>query len=91
MTNQGYNLINETVKNDKTKIPELVNFLANEIDSQFLTDCLNSGKYEEALVRDQQLSPSLGFQGTPHFLVNTQMFQGAYSFSEMKPVVDKNL
>lgn len=91
MTNQGYNLINETVKNDKSKIPELVNFLANEIDSQFLTDCLNSGRYEESLARDQQLSPSLGFQGTPHFLVNTQMFQGAYSFSDMKPVIDKNL
>lgn len=91
MTNEGYNLINEVVKNDKSKIQELVNFLANEIDSQFLSDCLNSGKYESTLTRDQQLTPSLGFQGTPHFLVNTQMFQGAYSFADMKPVIDKNL
>ena len=91
MTNEGYNLLNEQVKNDKAKIPDLVSFLANEIDSSFLTQCLESGKYEKALARDQQLSPSLGFQGTPHFLINTQMFQGAYSFSDMKPVVDKYL
>jgi len=91
MTNEGYNLINNQVKNDKTKISDLVSFLANEIDSSFLTRCLESGKYEKNLNRDQQLSPSLGFQGTPHFLINTQMFQGAYSFSDMKPVVDKYL
>ena len=91
MTNEGYNLINEQVRNDKSKISDLVNFLANEIDSNFLTKCLESGKYEKNLNRDQQLSPSLGFQGTPHFLVNTQMFQGAYSYSDMKPIVDKYL
>jgi len=91
MTNEGYNLLNQQVTNDKTKIPDLVNFLANEIDSNFLTECLKSGKYENSLARDQQLSPSLGFQGTPHFLINTQMFQGAYSFSDMKPVVNKYL
>jgi len=91
MSNEGYNLLNEQVKNDKAKIPDLVSFLANEIDSSFLTQCLESGKYEKALARDQQLSPSLSFQGTPHFLINTQMFQGAYSFSDMKPVVDKYL
>jgi protein-disulfide isomerase len=91
MTNEGYNLINEKIRNDKSKIADLVSFLANEIDSSFLTQCLESGKYEKALERDQQLSPSLGFQGTPHFLVNTQMFQGAYSFSDMKPVVDNYL
>ncbi|GIW64998.1 MAG: hypothetical protein KatS3mg092_0931 [Patescibacteria group bacterium] len=91
MSNEGYNLINETVQNNKAKISELVNFLANEIDSKFLTNCLQSGKYEKSLTRDQQLSPSLGFQGTPHFLVNTTMFQGAYSFSDMKSIVDKAL
>jgi len=91
MTNEGYNLLNEQVRNDKNKIPDLVSFLANEIDSNFLTECLKSGKYENSLARDQQLSPTLGFQGTPHFLINTQMFQGAYSYSDMKPVVDKYL
>ncbi|MGB9883637.1 MAG: DsbA family protein [Microgenomates group bacterium] len=91
MTNEGYTLINEKVRNDKANISELVNFLANEIDANFLKNCLESEKYKQTLVRDQQLSPSLGFQGTPHFLVNTQMFQGAYSFTDMKSVIDKNL
>lgn len=91
MTNEGYNLINEQVRNDKTKIPDLVSFLADEIDSDFLTKCLESGRYEKSLNRDQKLSPSLGFQGTPHFLINTEMFQGAYSFSDMKPVIEKYL
>ena len=91
MTNQGYELINNEIKNDKSKIPTLVNFLSEVIDKDFLTNCLQSGKYQKNLERDQQLTPSLGFQGTPHFLVNTTMFQGAYSFSDMKPIVEKYL
>ncbi len=91
MTNEGYILINEKVKNDKANIPELVNFLANEIDGNFLKNCLESEKYKQKLARDQELSVTLGYQGTPHFLVNSQMFQGAYSFTDMKSVVDKNL
>lgn len=91
MTNEGYKLINEVVTNDKTKIPELVSFLGDVIDGDFLTKCLESEKYKERLTRDEKLSPNLGFQGTPHFLINTDLFQGAYSFADMKSVVDKNL
>ncbi len=91
MTNDGYKLINEQVLNDKNNIPKLVSFLANEIDSNFLTECLQSGKYTDKLARDEQLSPNLGFQGTPHFLINTKMFQGAYSFNDMKPEIEKYL
>ena len=91
MTNEGYKLMNEVVANDKTKIPELVNFLSYVIDTDFLTQCLQSDKYKDSLARDEKLSPSIGYQGTPHFLVNTNMFQGAYSFKEMKTVVDKSL
>lgn len=91
MTNEGYDLINNQVKNDTKNISILVDFLANVIDSDALTDCLQSGKYQKMLERDQQLTPSLGFRGTPHFLINTTMFQGAYSFSDMKPVIEKYL
>ncbi len=91
MTNTGYELINNQVKNDRNNIPTLVNFLADVIDKNFLTQCLQSGKYQKMLERDQNLTPSLGFQGTPHFIINTSMFQGAYSFSDMKPVIDKYL
>ncbi len=91
MTNEGYNLINEEIKNDSQNIGKLVNFLANEVDGQFLTQCLESKKYADKLIRDQQLSPSLGFQGTPHFVINGKLFQGAYSFSEMKSEIEKYL
>ncbi|MFN4212492.1 MAG: DsbA family protein [Microgenomates group bacterium] len=91
MTNEGYELINNQVKNDKNNIPILVNFLANVIDKNALTDCLQSGKYQKMLERDERLTPSLGFRGTPHFIINTTKFEGAYSFSEMKPVIEKYL
>jgi protein-disulfide isomerase len=91
MTNAGYNLINEQVKNDRSKAQELVNFVADVIDPQFLSNCLSTAKYEKNLARDEQISPSLGFQGTPHFVFNTKIFQGAYSFSNMKSEVDKYL
>jgi len=91
MTNAGYNLINEQVKNDRSKVQELINFVADVIDPQFLSNCLSTAKYEKNLARDEQISPSLGFQGTPHFVFNTKIFQGAYSFSDMKSDVDKYL
>lgn len=88
MTNEGYSLINEQVANDRSKANLLVNFLSDTIESQFLSNCLSSAKYEKNLLRDEQLSPSLGFQGTPHFIINTKMFPGAYSFSDMKSAMD---
>jgi len=91
MTNAGYNLINEKVKNDRSKAQELVNFVADVIDPQFLSNCLSSAKYEKFLTRDEQLTPSLGFGGTPHFLINTKMYRGAYSYSEMKSEIEKFL
>lgn len=91
MTNEGYNLINNEVMNDKSKISKLVSFLKNAIDSKKLTRCLEEGKYEKNLTRDEQIAVKLGFQGTPHFVINTTTFQGAYSFSQMRPVVEKAL
>lgn len=91
MTNEGYKLINEKVANDRSKIDVLAQYLADVIDNQFLFDCLSSAKYEKNLTRDEQLSPSLGFGGTPHFIINTKMFQGAYSFSDMKSTIEKYL
>lgn len=87
MTNDAYNLINNEVKNDKQNIPKLVDFLANEIDSTFLTDCLTSEKYAETLKRDEKIGPQLGFNGTPHFLVNTTIFAGAQDFKDMESAV----
>lgn len=91
MSNTGYSLINDTVKNDKNNIPQLVEFLSGAVDSQFLTSCLNDEKYAKMIQRDTQVGDKMGVGGTPGFFVNTTSFAGAYSYTEMKPVVDKEL
>ncbi len=91
MTNKGYELLNNTVKNDKTKSQELAQFLASAVDSSFLKSCLDGGKYDSRLQSDVALAQSLGVQGTPGFYVNAQNFAGAYSFKDMESAVNEAL
>jgi protein-disulfide isomerase len=91
MTNNGYNLLNNTVKNDKAKSGDLASFLAPAIDQNFLKSCLDSGKYDARLQEDVALARGLGVQGTPGFFVNAQNFAGAYSYKDMETVVNEAL
>ena len=91
MTNAGYNLLNTTVKNDKTKTPELVDFLKDVMSAQTLTACLESGKYDSQLTADIALAKGLGVSGTPGFFVNTNRFAGAYSYKDMESAVETAL
>lgn len=91
MSGDGYNVINNQVLNDKTKIPILVNFLSDAIDSNYLSSCLTSGKYSDALKRDEQVSQALGYQGTPYFIINTTPYAGAYPWSQMSSSVNQAL
>lgn len=91
MTNAGYTLINDVVKNDKAKAPELAQFLADVIDPTFMTECLSSAKYADRIAKDQQTAASVGVSGTPGFFVNTKNFAGAYSFKDMQADVDAAL
>ena len=86
-TNDGYNIINNVIKNDKTKHGEIANFLANAVNKNDLVSCLDSGKYDARIAEDQQLAVSLGVNGTPGFFVNDKNFAGAYSWTEMKSVL----
>ncbi|PIP74517.1 MAG: hypothetical protein CO135_03365 [Candidatus Levybacteria bacterium CG_4_9_14_3_um_filter_35_16] len=87
-TNDGYNLINNDVKNDKAASGKLSDFLANVVDSTTLKACLDSGKYDTYLADDQKLAASLGVNGTPGFFINTTNFAGAYNWNDMKSAVD---
>lgn len=87
MSNVGYDMLNNKVQNDAKNISTLADFLAPAVDSQFLTSCLESQKYAKSLTRDEQVSQTLGFSGTPHFFVNTTPFKGAYSFTDMQSAV----
>jgi len=91
MTNAGYDLINNVVKNDKANIQKLVDFLQGSVDTNFLKSCLEGGKYDGRIASDQQLAASLGIQGTPGFFVNTTKFGGAYSWTDMKSAADAAL
>lgn len=90
-TNKGYDLLNNVVKNDKSKTKELVAFLGNSVDSGKLTDCLAKDTYAKRLTEDQDLASTLAVSGTPGFFVNDKRFDGAYSFSDMQSTVDSAL
>jgi len=91
MTNEGYNLVNNVVKNDKSKSKELADFLSGVIDPGFLKSCIDSGKYDERLKKESDLARSIGITGTPGFYINDKIFRGAYSFSDMESVVNQEL
>lgn len=91
MSSAGYNLLNEKVKNDKTKSQELAQFLKSAVDPDKMKACLDSGKYDQRLNADMALARELGVSGTPWFFVNDKRFDGAYSFADMEPVVKSAL
>jgi protein-disulfide isomerase len=90
-SNSGYELINNTVKNDIAQVDKLTSFLKSAIDPAELKTCLTSGKYDERLQSDAALATSLGISGTPGFYVNTTNFAGAYSFKDMESIVNTAL
>lgn len=87
MTGKGYELLNNTVKNDKTKSGELADFLKDVFDAGQMKSCLDSGKYDARLGEDVTLASSVGISGTPGFFVNETNFAGAYSWKDMESVV----
>lgn len=91
MTNEGYDKINNTFKNDKTKSQDVADFLKSVVNVGKLKECLDSGKYDERIKSDMELAQSLGVGGTPGFFVNTTNFAGAYGWDQMKPIVDEAL
>jgi len=91
MSNDGYNLLNNTVKNDKTKSADLAQFLSSVTDPTTMQSCIDSGKYDSDLTNDQKLAVNLGVQGTPGFFVNSTVFPGAYSYTDMQSAVNAAL
>lgn len=91
MTNDGYTLINEVVKNDTANTQQLVDFLSSVIDPVALKDCLDSGKYDDRLSTDSGIAASVGVSGTPGFFVNETKYAGAYSFKDMESTVQEAL
>ncbi|HKB88065.1 MAG TPA: DsbA family protein [Patescibacteria group bacterium] len=91
MSNAGYNLLNNTVKNDKTQSGKIADFLKSVINPSDMKSCLDSGKYDSVLADNTALAATLGISGTPGFFLNTTSYPGAVPFDQMKPAVDATL
>lgn len=91
MSNAGYNLLNNTVKNDKAQSGKMADFLKDVTDSKAMKDCLDSGKYDSVLAENSKIGSELGVTGTPSFFLNTTNFPGAVPFDQMKSAVDAAL
>jgi protein-disulfide isomerase len=93
--NNGYNLLNNTVHNDKANSGILANYLKGVLDATALKTCLDSGKYDSRLTDESNLAQSTLFDpqggGTPTFVLNTTRFGGAYSWTDMKAAADAAL
>lgn len=87
MTAEGYDLINNVVKNDKAKSGELSQFLAPAFDAGEMKSCLDSGKYDGTPAEETAVARGLGVSGTPGFYVNAQLFPGAYSYTDMESAI----
>lgn len=86
-SNKGYELLNNTVKNEKSKASDLAEFLKSAINASEMKSCLESDKYDKRLTADSAVAQSLGVSGTPAFFVNSTFFAGAYSYKDMESVV----
>lgn len=84
----GYDLVNNVVRNDSTKSGDLADFLSSAVDRDVMKSCLDSGKYDEQLVKDSGIASTLGVTGTPGFFVNENKYSGAYSYTDMEPAVN---
>ena len=91
MSSAGYDISNTTVQNDATKSQTVADFLKSAVDPSFMKSCLDSGKYDSRLSSDQAEATTLGVSGTPGFFVNSAKFDGAYSWTDMKPTADAAL
>lgn len=87
MSSEGYDLMNTTVKNDKSKSQEVADFLSSAMNAADMKACLDSGKYDAKLQEDIQTGTKLGVSGTPGFFINTTNFAGAYSWKDMQSSV----
>lgn len=91
MSEAGYKLMNEQVKNDVAKAGEMADFLKSAVKADDMKSCLESGKYDDRITGDMAIAQEFGFKGTPSFFVNTTNFGGAYSYKDMATVVEKAL
>lgn len=89
MNNTGYTLMNEKVKNDRTKSSDVANLMKGALDTAKLKSCIDSKKYESKITSDPQIAQGFGYGATPTFFINDKVVEGASSWDDaFKTTVD---
>lgn len=87
---EGYNTVENVVKNDRAQSNKLVALLAG-VDKGAVQKCVDDKKHEATVTAAEALAGTLGVRGTPGFFVNQKNYAGAYSYTDIKPEVDAAL
>jgi protein-disulfide isomerase len=56
-----------------------------------LRQCVESGQFGESIRHDQWQGQQAGVQGTPSFLINGQLFAGAYPYESFEEIIEAAL
>lgn len=91
MTKAGYDLMNDTVKNDLAQSAKLVSLIGRVVDQGKMQACLDSKKYQNQPGEDmafvQSLAGAGGGFGTPTFFVNERIVEGAQPWSAIESLL----
>lgn len=61
------------------------------LDTVIFEECLNSGKYKDAIQQDMDFAFNLGIQSTPTFFINGLAIVGAQPLSAFQQIIDLEL
>ena len=76
-------------KNIEANVANYAQSLGLHLDD--FSDCLDSGKYTQAVKDDFALGQEVGVSGTPTFFVNGQKLTGAQPFEAFKTIIEAKL
>ncbi len=62
-----------------------------EVDTAKFDECLDSGKFADAVKKDFDAGQAAGVSGTPAFFINGRMIEGAVPYDQLAAVIDDEL
>jgi len=61
------------------------------LDTNTLSACVTSGKYNASLDSDASAAASVGINSTPTFVINGRVIVGAHPYANFKQIIDEEL
>lgn len=89
MKGEGYQIATDKLQNNLNNIQVVLDYIKDVVDTDFIKECVNSGKYKQTLSDDIQLAASLGATGTPNFFINGEFVIGLDYNTNFKPLIKK--